>query len=52
MNKDDFYYLGKIAKPFGSKGQVVAYLDVDEPSQYKKLESVTSTLMVNGFLFD
>ena len=40
MNKDDFYYLGKIAKPFGSKGQVVAYLDVDEPSQYKKLESV------------
>ena len=40
MNKDDFYYLGKIAKPFGSKGQVVVYLDVDEPSEYKKLESV------------
>ena len=40
MNKDDFYYLGKIAKPFGSKGQVVAYLDVDEPLNYKKLESV------------
>jgi 16S rRNA processing protein RimM len=40
MNKDDFYYLGKIAKPFGSKGQVVAYLDVDEPQHYKKLESV------------
>jgi 16S rRNA processing protein RimM len=40
MNKDDFYYLGKIAKPFGNKGQVVAYLDVDEPLNYKKLESV------------
>jgi len=40
MNKDDFYYLGNITKPFGSKGQVVAYLDVDEPLQYKKLESV------------
>ena len=40
MNKDDFYYLGKIAKPFGSKGQVVAFLDVDEPLHYKNLESV------------
>jgi 16S rRNA processing protein RimM len=40
MNKADFYYLGKIAKPFGSKGQVVAFLDVDEPLNYKKLESV------------
>jgi 16S rRNA processing protein RimM len=40
MNKDDFYYLGKIAKPFGSKGQVVAFLDVDEPLHYRKLESV------------
>ena len=40
MNKDDFYYLGKIAKPFGSKGQVVVFLDVDEPLHYRKLESV------------
>jgi len=40
MNKNDFYYLGKIAKPFGSKGQVVAFLDVDEPLYYKNLESV------------
>jgi 16S rRNA processing protein RimM len=40
MNKEDFYYLGKISKPFGSKGQVVAFLDVDDPIQYKKLESV------------
>lgn len=40
MNKDDFYYLGKITKPFGSKGQVVAFLDVDEPLNYRKLKSV------------
>ena len=40
MNKDNFYYLGKIAKPFGSQGQVVAFLDVDEPLHYRKLESV------------
>ncbi|MCX6248877.1 MAG: ribosome maturation factor RimM [Bacteroidetes bacterium] len=40
MNKDDFYYLGKISKPFGSKGQVAAFLDVDEPLHYRKLESV------------
>jgi len=40
MNKDDFYYLGKILKPFGNKGQVVVMLDVDEPSRYTKLESV------------
>jgi 16S rRNA processing protein RimM len=40
MNKNDFYYLGKIAKPFGSKGQVVAFLDVDDPLNYRKLESV------------
>jgi 16S rRNA processing protein RimM len=40
MNKDDFYYLGKISKPFGSKGQVVVFLDVDDPLKYTKLESV------------
>jgi 16S rRNA processing protein RimM len=40
MNKEDFYYLGKITKPFGNKGQVVAFLDVDEPLNYRKLESV------------
>jgi 16S rRNA processing protein RimM len=40
MNKDDFYYLGKISKPFGSKGQVVVILDVDNPLKYKKLGSV------------
>lgn len=40
MNKDDFYYLGRISKPFGNKGQLVVSLDVDDPSHYRKLESV------------
>jgi 16S rRNA processing protein RimM len=40
MNKADFYYLGKISKPFGSKGQVVVFLDVDDPRNYMNLESV------------
>ena len=40
MNTDDFYYLGKILKPYGSKGQVVVFLDVDDPSIYQKLEVV------------
>lgn len=40
MNKDDFFYFGKILKTFGNKGQVIAYLEVDDPLRYKKLESV------------
>ncbi|MCX6267637.1 MAG: ribosome maturation factor RimM [Bacteroidetes bacterium] len=40
MNKDDFYYLGKILKTHGNKGQVLIHLDVDEPEAYQKLESV------------
>jgi 16S rRNA processing protein RimM len=40
MNKDDFYYLGKILKTSGSKGHLLAFLDVDHPERYKKLESV------------
>jgi len=40
MNKDDFYYLGKILKTHGNKGQVLVHLDVDDPDDYNKLESV------------
>ena len=40
MNKDDFYYLGKILKTHGNKGQVMVHLDVDDPDIYQKLESV------------
>ena len=40
MNKDDFYYLGKILKTQGNKGQVMVHLDVDDPESYQKTESV------------
>jgi len=40
MNKDDFYYLGKILKTHGNKGQVMVHLDVDNPEKYLDLESV------------
>lgn len=40
MTKDECYYLGKITKPFGVKGQVVMFLDVDSPEQYEELDSV------------
>ena len=40
MNKDDFYYLGKIIKTYGNKGHVMVTLDVDDPSAYLNIESV------------
>jgi len=40
MTKDECYYLGLITKPFGVKGQVVMFLDVDNPLEYEALDSV------------
>lgn len=40
MISDDFFYLGKITKLFGTKGDVVAFLDTDNPENYMALESV------------
>jgi 16S rRNA processing protein RimM len=40
MNKDDFFYLGKILKTYGSKGHLLIFLDVDDPLRYKKIETV------------
>lgn len=40
MTKDECFYLGKITKPFGVKGQVIMFLDVDAPEEYAEMDSV------------
>jgi len=37
---EDYFYLGKITKRFGLKGELVVYLDTDEPKRYYSMESV------------
>lgn len=40
MDTKDCFYLGKITKPFGLKGEVVFFLDTDTPENYASLDSV------------
>ncbi len=40
MNASDCFYLGYVSKTFGYKGALTFFLDVDNPADYKKLESV------------
>ncbi|MFD2246000.1 ribosome maturation factor RimM [Pontibacter ruber] len=40
MNIDDCFLLGYIVKTHGTRGQVVAFFDVDHPEDYDDLESV------------
>jgi 16S rRNA processing protein RimM len=40
MDKKDFYFLGKITKTSGYKGNLMFFLDVDEISYYKELAAV------------
>jgi 16S rRNA processing protein RimM len=40
MTKDDCYQLGHITKTHGVNGELVLFLDVDEPNEYEDLESV------------
>lgn len=56
MTKDECYRLGKITKPFGVKGQVVFFLDVDSPEEYAELDSafveIKNNLVPHFFHFD
>ncbi len=40
MDKELCYYLGHITKAHGSKGDLVAFFDVDDPHRYSSLPSV------------
>lgn len=40
MNIDECFYLGKVTKPWGTKGQMALFLDVDAPEDYAGLDSV------------
>lgn len=39
MEIKDCFYLGKVTKPWGVKGQLVLFLDVDTPDDYAELDS-------------
>ena len=48
MDKNDFYYLGKVTKLFGYKGEVIFFFDVDDITEYRNLDAVF--IDVNGDL--
>lgn len=53
MQKEDCYYLGKITKTHGFKGNLILHLETDEPELYENLESVfieTNGMLVPFFL--
>jgi 16S rRNA processing protein RimM len=40
MTIEDCFFLGKVTKPHGVKGEVVLWLDVDFPEYYSEMDSV------------
>lgn len=40
MTKQDCFYLGRVAKPFSYKGELVLFFDVDELEEYLDLDFV------------
>lgn len=48
MQKEDCYYVGKITKPHGFKGNLIVHLETDEPELYENMESVF--IETNGML--
>jgi 16S rRNA processing protein RimM len=47
MNKNDFFYLGRIVKAYGKKGELNVVFDTDKPENYKDLKSVFLDLKGN-----
>lgn len=39
MEKKDCFYLGRVTKPWGTKGQLQLFLDVDAPEEYAALDA-------------
>ena len=40
MNIDDCFLLGKITKPHGYRGDVILYIDADQPDYYAQLDRI------------
>ena len=40
MNFEDYFFLGKLLKPHGFDGRMNAYIDTDNPNEYRELKLV------------